>query len=230
MKYYDIHRAVFKSRPNRFIAVCEMDGTEHISHVKNTGRCRELLVPGCTVYLEKNGNPNRRTEYDLVAVMKGEELFNIDAAAPNKVFGQWLENGGLFDDTELIKPETVYKKSRFDFYVEHGGKKAFIEVKGVTLERNGVLLFPDAPTQRGVKHIYELCRAMDDGYESYLAFIIQTEKAEYFTPNRQTHPEFAHALEYAVRRGVKIICLSCKTAPDELTAAAYVPVRILEED
>lgn len=224
MKYSNIHKAVFKSRPNRFIAICDLDGVEQICHVKNTGRCRELFVPDCTVYLEKSENPERKTAYDLVAVMKGSELFNIDSSAPNKVFGEWLGSGGLFDDITLIKPEETYKNSRFDFYVEHGENKAFIEVKGVTLEENGVLLFPDAPTQRGVKHIYELCDALENGYESYIAFIIQTEKASFFTPNRRTHPEFAAALEYAGKRGVKILCLSCKTAPDSLEIADYVPV------
>lgn len=226
MKYSNIHKAVFKSRPNRFIANCILNGAEVIAHVKNTGRCKELLIPECTVYLEKSNNPSRKTEYDLVAVTKGEELFNIDSSAPNKIFGEWLEKGALFTNTTLIKPESAYKKSRFDFYVEHGDKKAFIEVKGVTLEENGVLLFPDAPTQRGVKHIYELCDALQDGYESYIAFIIQTEKAKYFTPNRKTHPEFADALEYAKSKGVKILCLSCNVTPDTIEAKDYVPIKL----
>lgn len=226
MKYCNIHKGIFLSRPNRFIAICDVDGTEQVCHVKNTGRCKELLVSGCTVYLEKSANPNRKTAFDLVAVEKAGVLFNIDSYAPNRVFGELLEQGGLFSDTTLIKPETAYDNSRFDFYVEHGNKKAFIEVKGVTLEEDGILMFPDAPTERGVKHIYELCKAIDGGYESYIAFVIQTENARYFTPNRITHPEFAKALEYAREKGVNILCFTCKTTPDTLKIAKEVPVII----
>ncbi len=226
MTYENIKKATFKSRPNRFIAMCELDGVEVVCHVKNTGRCRELLTPNCVVYLEESSNPQRKTKYDLVAVMKGEELFNIDSGAPNKVFGEWLAEGGLFEDTLLIHPETTYQKSRLDFYVEHGDKKTFVEVKGVTLEEQGVLLFPDAPTERGVKHIYELCRAIEDGYEAYIAFVVQTEKAKYFTPNRETHPEFAEALAYAKEKGVKVMCVNCHTTPHSLKIKDFVEVKI----
>lgn len=184
--------------------------------MKNTGRCRELLVPGCTVYLEQSDSPLRKTKYDLVAVMKGDSLFNIDSQAPNKVVGEWLNDKGLFEDVTLVRPEAVYKKSRFDFYVEHGNKKAFIEVKGVTLEENGVLLFPDAPTERGVKHLRELCTAFYEGYEAYAVFVVQTEIGECFKPNRQTDPLFAQALCEARDKGVKILCLNCHTAIDGL--------------
>ncbi len=226
MKYINIKKAIFISRPNRFTALCELDGEHATCHVKNTGRCRELLIPGCTVYLEESSNKERKTKYDLVSVMKGSELFNIDSQAPNTVFGQWLTTGALFSDIILIKPETKYKNSRFDFYIEHGEKKTFIEVKGVTLEENGVLLFPDAPTERGVKHIYELCDAVADGYEAYIAFIIQTEKADCFMPNRRTHPEFANALAYAKDKGVSIICLSCSVTPDTICIKSSVPVKL----
>lgn len=225
MTYKKIKKATFLSRPNRFIAICEVDGEQVVCHVKNTGRCWELLIPNCTVYLEESNNSERKTKYDLVSVMKGDKLINMDSQAPNKVFYEWLKGGGLFDDTTLIRPEAVYKNSRFDFYMEHGGKRAFIEVKGVTLEENGVLLFPDAPTERGVKHIHELCEAVEDGYEAYIAFVIQTEKADYFTPNRKTHPAFADALMEAEKCGVKIICMNCHVAPDSLTIKETIPIK-----
>lgn len=225
MQYENIITGVFLKRPNRFIAICEIDGREEICHVKNTGRCRELLVSGETVYLEKNNNFKRKTKYDLIGVLKGSELFNIDSQAPNKVFGEFLREGRLFSDISIIKPECKYKNSRFDFYVEHGEKKTFIEVKGVTLEENGVLLFPDAPTERGVKHIHELCSALDDGYEAYMVFVIQTEKAKYFTPNKKTHPEFSEALKIAQKSGVKIVCFNCYTEYNVLKIKDVVPFK-----
>ena len=226
MRYNNIRKGIFKSRPNRFIAICDIDGREEICHVKNTGRCRELLIPGATVYLEESENPARKTKFDLVSVYKGSELFNIDSQAPNKVFGEWLKAGGLFKDLSFLKPEYKYKSSRFDFYAEHGGKKAFIEVKGVTLEDSGVLMFPDAPTERGIKHITELCNALKDDYEAYIAFIVQTEKAKYFTPNKEGHPAFAAALKAAEKSGVKIICLSCRTEPDLLEINNNIKVKL----
>lgn len=226
MKYDNIKKAIFKSRPNRFIAICEVDGKEEVCHVKNTGRCRELLKEGVTVYLEESKNPQRKTKYDLVSVDKNGELFNIDSQAPNKVVYEWLENGGLFKNISLIKPEYKYESSRFDFYVEYSGKRAFIEVKGVTLEEDGVLLFPDAPTQRGVKHINELISSLDMGYEAYIIFVVQTKKAKYFTPNAKTHKEFCDALKKAQKSGVKILCFSCKTQPDFLEIEKSVPVMI----
>ncbi len=226
MRYNNIKKAVFKSRPNRFIAICAADGEEQVCHVKNTGRCKELLIPGVTVYLEERESKDRKTKFDLIAVLKGDTLFNIDSQAPNKVFGEWLSKGNLFRDFSLIRPETKYKNSRFDFYIEHSMGKAFVEVKGVTLEENGVLKFPDAPTERGVKHIGELCDAVENGYEAYIAFIVQTDRAEFFTPNRKTHPEFADALEEAQKKGVKIICLSCRIKPDLIEINGYVPVKL----
>ena len=224
MEYNNIKKGIFKSRPNRFIAICDVDEKEEVCHVKNTGRCRELLCENAVVYLEESGNPKRKTKYDLIAVEKGEKLFNIDSQAPNKVVFEWLDRGGLFDDVTLIKPECKYKNSRFDFYVEHGGKGAYIEVKGVTLEEDGVLLFPDAPTQRGTKHINELIKAIDDGFEAYVLFVVQTDEAKYFTPNKKTDSAFYCSLENAQKKGVKILCYSCKAQPDSLKIKDEVPV------
>ena len=226
MHYKNIIEGIFISRPNRFIAICEIGGIKEVCHVKNTGRCRELLIPGATVFLVESENPERKTKYDLVAVLKNENLFNIDSSAPNKVFYEWLKKGGLFDEVSLIKPEYKYKNSRFDFYVEYKNKKVFLEVKGVTLEENGVLLFPDAPTLRGEKHINELISALSEGFESYIVFIIQTEKAKYFTPNKKTHPAFAEALKTAEEKGVKIICFNCHTKEDALRIKDYIPFKL----
>jgi len=226
MKYSNIKEAEFLGRPNRFIAICNVDGVEEICHVKNTGRCRELLTQGVKVYLEKSNNPNRKTKYDLVAVKKGNEIFNIDSQAPNHVVQEWIKKGGLFRDVTMVKPEAVYGDSRFDFYVEHGGTSAFVEVKGVTLEEDGVLLFPDAPTVRGVKHINELINARKNGYEAYIIFVVQTEKAKYFTPNMKTHKEFGEALELAYKNGVKILCYSCRTGTGYLEIGRPVPVKL----
>ena len=224
MRYENIKEAVFLSRPNRFVAMCLVDGKEEVCHVKNTGRCRELLTDNAICYLEESKNPDRKTKYDLVAVVKNGEIFNIDSQAPNKVVGEWLSRGGLVDDIKVVKPECKYKNSRFDFYIEYGGKKAFIEVKGVTLEEDGVLLFPDAPTERGIKHINELISAIEDGFEAYIIFVVQTEKARYFTPNTKTHKAFAEALKNAENHGVKILCYTCNVAPDFLKIKDRVEV------
>lgn len=226
MRYENIKKAEFISRPNRFIAMCMVDGRMTECHVKNTGRCKELLVPGATVFLEKSSNSSRKTDYDLVAVYnKNNQLFNIDSQAPNKVFGEWLEKRILFKDLSHIKAEVKYKDSRLDFYVAHGDRKAFIEVKGVTLEKDGVMLFPDAPTERGIKHIHTLCDAVACGYEGYIAFVIQTNRAKYCSPNRQTHPQFADALKAAQEKGVQILSLLCKTEPDLLEIKELIPFR-----
>ncbi len=226
MKYKNIKQGKFLERPNRFIAYVEIDGEVEVCHVKNTGRCRELLVPGCTVYLEESSNPNRKTRYDLVAVLKGDVLFNIDSQAPNKVFGEWLEASGYFGGIKHTKPEFTYKDSRLDFYAETENQKILIEVKGVTLEEDGVLIFPDAPTIRGVKHIRELIGAMSEGYRTAIAFVIQTEYAKYFMPNNCTHPEFGQVLKEARSAGVEVIALCCETTPDELKIKNIVEVRI----
>ena len=191
MNYEHIEEGRFISRPNRFIAYVEIDGRKEKVHVKNTGRCRELLTDQAVVYLNKSANLNRSTAYDLVAVKKGSRMVNMDSAAPNKAVEEWLLAGGLEEDIFMLRPETKFQNSRFDFYVETRDKKIFIEVKGVTLEQQNVVLFPDAPSQRAVKHVNELTEAVQQGFEAYVIFVIQMENAEYFIPNRETHPEFA---------------------------------------
>lgn len=226
MTYDNIHEAVFLDRPNRFIAHILLNGQTQVCHVKNTGRCRELLLPGAEIFVQHSANPARKTAYDLIAVRKGERLINMDAAAPNRVFGQWLAAGGPGFVPELIRPERVHGHSRFDFYFEHGGRKAFAEVKGVTLEENGVVRFPDAPTERGVKHLHGLIRCVQEGFEAWAVFIIQMKGVKYFEPNRDTHPEFAEALAQAAQAGVKLIALDCDVEKDSLNAADPVAIRL----
>lgn len=228
MKYQHIVPAEFVERPNRFIAYVNIDGTREKVHVKNTGRCRELLVKGATVYLEKSDNPNRSTAYDLVAVQKGKRLINMDSQAPNKVVEEWLHTKALFPDVKLIKPETKYGNSRFDFYVETEKEKIFIEVKGCTLEEDGVTRFPDAPSERAVKHVEELVQAKQDGYRVMVIFVIQMEDVAYFTPNRDTHAAFADALQKAAGAGVEVLAYDCKVTPDSLMVNAPVEVKINE--
>lgn len=226
MKYDNILTAAFLSRPNRFIAEIEVNGKTEIAHVKNTGRCGELFLRGTRVYVQRSDNPARKTKYDLIAVQKGNELINVDSQAPNKVFGEWVSDGKFIEKVSLIKPECKYQNSRFDFYIEADGRKIFAEIKGVTLEENGVVMFPDAPTERGVKHIKELCACMEDGYEAYLFFVIQMEHCRYFTPNRKTHPEFADALTEAEQKGVKIGALNCTVTSDTLKIHSPVEVKL----
>lgn len=226
MKYTSTLQAAFISRPNRFIAYVEIDGKEKVCHVKNTGRCKELLIPGATVVLERSDKPQRKTEYDLIAVYKGDKLINMDSQAPNKVFGEWAAQSCYFGKDPMIKPECKYGASRFDFYIESEGRRIFVEVKGVTLERDGVILFPDAPTERGVKHINELADAVKNGYEAYVFFICQMKDCRYFTPNRQTHPQFADALKTAAEKGVQVRCVNCDLSEDTLTIDTFVEVRL----
>ncbi len=232
MKYENISRGSFLKRPNRFVAQVEMQegGSRHVEtvHVKNTGRCRELLVPGAEVYLEKSSAPERKTAYDLVAVRKGNLLINMDSNAPNKAVKEWLEAGHYFKEVSLVRPETTYGNSRFDFYVEAGKRKIFMEVKGVTLEQQGIVLFPDAPSERAVKHVQELVEAVHNGYESYILFVIQMKGVSYFTPNRQTHPAFAQALIEAQRAGVHILAYDCFVREDGMELADPIPV-VLEQ-
>ncbi len=226
MKYKNIHKGIFINRPNRFIAEVEIGGETKICHVKNTGRCKELLVEGAEVYLEKSDNPQRKTEYDLISVYKGNNLINMDSNAPNKVVHEWLKQEKLFKNITLIKPEAKFKNSRFDFYVETTDKKIFIEVKGVTLEENGIASFPDAPTERGVKHLGELIEAIKYGYDAYVLFVIQMKGCKSFKPNRKTHPEFADALIKAKEHGVNVICVDCVVTKDELFIDDYVDVKL----
>lgn len=227
MIYERISPAVFLSRPNRFIARVLLEGQETVVHVKNTGRCRELLIPGATVYLQDNHRPDRKTGYDLIAVQKGERLINMDANAPNTVFGEWLRSGGPGFVPDLVRPETVYGDSRFDFYYEYRLRRCFVEVKGVTLEENGVVRFPDAPTERGVKHLRGLIRCVREGYDAAAVFVIQMKDVSYFEPNRRTHPAFADALAEASEAGVRLLALDCQVTPDSLCIADPVPIRLV---
>lgn len=229
MKYKHIVQGEFLERPNRFIAYVNIDGKKETVHVKNTGRCKELLIPGAEVYLEKSDNPNRKTRYDLIGVKKGEMLVNMDSQAPNKVVEEWLKAGGLFPDVMTVRPETVYGNSRFDFYIETSSERIFMEVKGVTLEENGVVRFPDAPSERAVKHVEELVKAKEDGYQVYVLFVIQMEEAKYFAPNVDTHPEFAGALCEAAAKGVQVLAYNCLVTPDSLVLHSPVSVHLKEK-
>ncbi len=223
MKYTNIKYGKFIERPNRFIAYVEIDGKIEVCHVKNTGRCKELLVKDSKVIIQYCNSETRKTNYDLIAVYKGNKLINMDSQAPNKVFSQWAED---YFKPDLLKAESKYGNSRFDFYMEKGSQKIYIEVKGVTLEQDGVVSFPDAPTERGVKHIYELCKCIDEGYDAYIFFIVQMENVKFFKPNRINHPEFADALLYASEKGVKIKCLDCKVSEDELVCNNFIDVNL----
>ncbi len=226
MNYDHIEKGRFESRPNRFVAYVTLGEESRKVHVKNTGRCRELLTPEAEVYLNRSGNPQRSTEYDLVAVKKGSRIINMDSQAPNKAVEEWIRGGALFPDALLIKPESQYGSSRFDFYVETPEDKIFIEVKGVTLEKEDVVMFPDAPSQRAVKHVQELIRALEEGYKAYVIFVIQMEDIRYFTPNNETHPEFAEALLKAREAGVKVLAYDCSVTSDSMIIRNPVPVML----
>ena len=229
MKYKDIVKGTFIERPNRFIAYVEIDGRQEKVHVKNTGRCRELLQKGVTVYLEKSGNPGRKTAYDLVAVEKGGLLVNMDSAAPNLAAGEWLASGGLLAPVKLIKPECTYGNSRFDFYVESEAVKMWLEVKGVTLETQRTALFPDAPSLRALKHVEELIQAKENGYEAGILFVVQMEGIRRFTPNWETQPAFAQALERAQEAGVAIYARGCHVTQDSMEISYEIPVVLKPE-
>mgnify|MGYP004466467833 FL=1 len=226
MRYDNIHKGTFLSRPNRFIANVEINGKAEVCHVKNTGRCKELLVEGCTVWLEHSDSTSRKTAFDLVAVEKGDRLINMDSQAPNKAVGEWLGEKMPFGEGFSVYPEKKYGNSRFDFYLESQDRKIFMEVKGCTLEKDSVVLFPDAPTLRGVKHIEELSHCIDEGYEAYIMILVQMSDVKYFTPNYDTHPEFGEALEKASRKGVKILCYDCNVTPDSMTVGKPVSVKL----
>ncbi len=213
MKYGKVVEGRFLHRPNRFIAQVSIDGKEETVHVKNTGRCRELLLPGATVVLEVSDNPNRKTAYDLIAVYKQKiGLVNMDSQAPNKVVAEWLKG----QDYTKIKPEYTYGNSRIDFYMEKGEEKYLLEVKGCTLEIDGIGYFPDAPTERGVKHLKELTRAAKEGYHCSVAFVIQMEGVYEVRPYDVTQPAFGEALEEARNAGVDVLFLCCEVKPGEL--------------
>lgn len=223
MKYEKIRPGTFLDRPNRFVAHVELGGTAAVCHVKNTGRCRELLVPGAKVYLEESGNPARKTQYDLIAVEKGTRLINMDAQAPNRIFAQWIrqQEPGI-----AVHPEYRYGDSRLDFCLERPEGLHLVEVKGVTLEREGHCLFPDAPTERGVRHLHELMRAVEEGHRATAFFVIQMADVLDFAPNDTTHPAFGEALREAARRGVEIAAYTCRVTPETVTLDAPVPVRL----
>lgn len=225
MKYTEIVPAEFIERPNRFIAYVDLMGVRTKVHVKNTGRCRELLTDHAKVYLEKSGNETRSTAYDLVAVEKEGRLVNMDSNAPNKVVGEWLRAGGLYRDVSLVRPEKTFGSSRFDFYVESAsGRKAYIEVKGVTLEREGVAAFPDAPSERAVRHVEELTEAHRQGYEAYLLFVVQMKGVSHVEPNWDTQPAFGEALKMARREGVRFLAYDCLVKEDSLNMDVPLPV------
>lgn len=270
MQYQKIVTGIFRSRPNRFVAVVEVQGKEEVCHVKNTGRCRELLISGCTVVLSDSqpddshasgtdsvsacaasDSPNspkgrrtstkkpasRKTRYDLIAVYKGDLLINIDSQAPNAAAKEWLAAGGLFSLPQAkeanlgsrllsLRPETVFGSSRFDFFLETDTCQMFLEVKGVTLEEQGVLKFPDAPTERGIKHLTELSACIREGYRAGVLFVIQMEKALYFTPNARTHQAFAQALADAQQEGVLLFAMNCTVTPDRMDILEPVPIQL----
>ena len=224
MKYENVVEGIFLSRPNRFVAEVDIEGKVHTVHVKNTGRCKELLIKGRKCYLSKSNNPNRKTHYDLISVVKKdalknrktELLVNLDSQGPNQVFYDYAKEGYFLKDIIEIKREFTYENSRFDCYIKTKDKEHLIEIKGVTLEEDGIAKFPDAPTERGVKHINELIKANALGYESHIVFIIQMKGTYGFMPNEKTHPEFKKVLEEGRSKGVKIHCLEADITPDTM--------------
>ena len=226
MHYSNIQRVTFLRRPNRFIAHIEVDGREEVCHVKNTGRCRELLTDRATIYVEHYDNPNRKTKYSLIDVEKGDLLINMDSQAPNKVVGEWLFEKEPFGKVKLLKPECTYGSSRFDFYLETEAEKMFIEVKGVTLEEGGIVRFPDAPTERGIKHLEELRACVEAGYKAAVIFVVQMEGMQHFEPNDKTHPQFGEALRQARKAGVEVLAYECKVTPSSLEITKSIPVML----
>lgn len=226
MKYLNMEQAVFKERPNRFIAYVETERGKEICHVKNTGRCRELLTPDAVIYVQRNDDPKRKTKLDLIGVEKGNYLINMDSQAPNAAVKEWLQKGNLFSEQAKIYPERTYGESHFDFYIEDGERRIFMEVKGVTLEENGVCRFPDAPTERGVKHIKELIRCKKEGYEAYILFVIQMSPVKYLEPNDRTHKAFGDALREAALEGVQVLARDCRIEKDRIEIMNEVEVRL----
>ena len=225
MRYGNTVRGTFVSRPNRFIAKVLVEGKEETVHVKNTGRCREILVPGTQVVLEDSCNPSRKTRYDLIAAYKGGNLINIDSQSPNKAFGEFITESGIFGGTPAVHPEYSHGDSRFDFYIESEGRRSVVEVKGVTREFDGVCMFPDAPTERGLKHLRGLERCVEEGYEAYLALIVQMKGMHVFVPDYETHPEFGREMERAEEMGVGILVYDCVVTEDSMYVDSPVPHR-----
>lgn len=225
MQYSNMVPGVFRERPNRFIAHIEIDGTVQVCHVKNTGRCRELLPKGAQVFCQQSSNPNRKTKYDLITVKKGSRLINMDSQAPNTAAAEWLRGGGLGEITDL-RPETKHGDSRFDFSFRKDGRLCFLEVKGVTLETDGVCAFPDAPTQRGARHLRELTALAKQGCGAYVLFVIQMEEVAWLHPNDDTDPAFAQALRDAAAAGVQILAMDCAVTEDSMAIRKPVEVRL----
>lgn len=226
MHYENIQEAVFIDRPNRFIAHVLVNGQLETVHVKNTGRCQELLQRGCRVFIQYFNSFKRKTKYDLIAVIKGNQIINVDSQAPNIVVREWLLANEPFGKITFLKPEYTYGKSRFDFYLELDKRKMFIEVKGVTLEEEGIVLFPDAPTERGLRHVEELMVLQEKGYEAAVIFVVQMEKASYFTPNRKAQPELADALWRAEKQGIQVLAYTCKVEADDLKLGEALEVKL----
>ena len=230
MKYKNIIEGRFLERPNRFIAHVEINGKMEVCHVKNTGRCRELLVPGAKVFFQIAENPARKTKYDLIGVVKNQLMVNMDSQIPNKVVEEWLRADHTLFEDPIIRPEKKYGNSRFDLYVEDGDRKAFIEVKGVTLEVDGVASFPDAPTERGIKHLMELQKCLQDGYEAYVFFVIQMKGIHKMQPNWERHKAFGEALLAAAKAGVRVLAYDCLITEDSIQIDAPVPVDLGEKN
>ena len=234
MKYSSVVKGVFIDRPNRFVARVRLIGPEGVpsdpivvAHVKNTGRCKEILIPGTKVILYDSENPERKTRYDLIAAYKGDMLINIDSQAPNKAFQEFIPRSGLFGKEPEIHPEYTHGDSRFDFFIRDEDRNIFVEVKGVTLETDGICSFPDAPTERGLKHLRGLQKAVEEGYECYVAFVVQMKPMRYFTPNYATHEEFGRVLEDVNKAGVGILVYDCIVTPDSMTVDSPVPYRFI---
>ena len=225
MRYDNVVRGTFLARPNRFVAHVEINGKMEVCHVKNTGRCRELLPAGAEVWCQRSGNPNRKTQYDLIAVQKGKRLVNMDSQAPNAVVGEWLRSGGL-GNVQNLRPETMHGDSRFDFSFLLDGKLCFLEVKGVTLENDGICAFPDAPTERGAKHLRGLAEAVKESYGAYVLFVIQMEDVKLLLPNDKTDPAFGAALRQAAEAGVQILAMDCYVTPQSMTLRKSIPVQL----
>ena len=216
----------FRARPNRFIAHVEIAGKEEICHVKNTGRCKELLVPGAKVWCQHHDDESRKTKWSLITVQKGDRLINMDSQIPNKLAYDYVNQGGLGFVPDFIKAEKTYGDSRFDLYYEVGEKKGFVEVKGVTLENDGIARFPDAPTERGKKHLLELQNAVSEGYEAWVLFVIQMSDIKHFEPNRATDPAFSDALAQISQHGVGVKAVLCDITADSITVTQQIPVKI----
>jgi sugar fermentation stimulation protein A len=230
LKYDNVEEAIFLERPNRFIAYVELNGKIEKVHVKNTGRCKEILVKGAKVYLEKSNNPNRKTKWSVISAYKGKNIINIDSQIPNKVFYEGVNNNLIkineLEKLKLLKSEKTFKNSRFDFYYETDKNKGYIEIKGVTLEENGVCMFPDAPTERGARHVNELIESIKYGFNPILVFIVQMKNCNIFKSNFLTDSTFSYAVKKAKEKGVKIYAIDCKVTFDSIKADKFIELDI----